>query len=233
MPRTITALLVAALAGAGVAAAIERPPNLEDAIRAQERRTGSRPGDAGALNDLGNLLALAGETERAEEVYRRALEITPEEAILHYNLGLLLRQSGRPKAALRELKRGVKLDPNDPWAHYQLGALLEEERQRSKAIHHFTRAFVLEPELAQLDVNPQLLDSRLVTHALTLAYVERVASLESAPRQYEHPKRITRLLIPEARSRPAAGEATTEPAAEPEPRRRPKSKKKKNPTGAP
>lgn len=226
MRRTITALLVAALAGAGLAAAVERPPNLDDAIRAQERLAGARPNDAGVLNDLGNLLALAGLTERAEEAYRRALEILPDEATLHYNLGLLLRQTGHNKAALRALKRVVELDPSDAWGHYQLAVLLEERRSRSKAIHHFTQAFLLEPKLAELEVNPQLLDSRLVSHALTIAYVERVGKLENAPRQYEHPKRITRLLVPEARRTPAGGETSEETEGEPRKPRR-KSKKKK------
>ncbi len=222
MRRTITALLVAALAGAGLAAAVQ-PHNLDDAIRAQERLVAARPNDSGVLNDMGNLLALAGLTERAEEAYRRALELAPETAIVHYNLGLLLRQIGRERAALRSLKRVVELDPSDPWGHYQLAAVLEERGERSRALHHFSRAFVLEPELAQLEANPQLLDSKLVSHALTIAYVERAAMIESAPRQYEQPRRITRLLVPEARR----SSASEEPSAETtEPERRPRKKKR-------
>ena len=39
---------------------LDRPQHLDSAIQAQERRVAARPADALALNDLGNLLTLAG-----------------------------------------------------------------------------------------------------------------------------------------------------------------------------
>lgn len=208
MRRTILGFLVASLTSAGLVSALDQPRHLGAAIRSQERLTSNRPFNAGAFNDLGNLLTLAGDLERAEEAYRRALEIAPENAVVHYNLGLLLRQTGHSKGALRELKQVVELDSSDAWGHYQLGVLLEERRRNSKAVQHFAQAFILEPELAVLEVNPQLLDSKLLSRSLTLAYTERVARLGTAPRQYQQPKRITRLLVPETKrtSTTTAGE---------------------------
>ncbi len=206
MRRIITGFLIAMLVTASLAAAIDVPHNLGAAIKAQKRMINSRPNDARALNDLGNLLTLAGRKEEAEDAYRRALEIAPESPTIHYNLGLLLRQMGRPRAALDELRRAVELDAGDAWSHYQLGVLLEERRKTNRAVRHYKQAFLIEPELAELSVNPQLIDSRLITRALTLAYEERVASLETAPRQYEQPERITRLLVPESKEKREEGE---------------------------
>lgn len=230
MRRMTLALLVAFSTASGLAAA-DQPRHLEDAIRAQERLAGARPGDVRVLNDLGNLLALADRTERAEEVYRRALEIAPDEPTLHYNLGLLMSQTGRARAAMEALQRVVEIDPQDAWGHYQLATLLEQRGKRSKAIHHFAQAFLIDPTLAELEVNPQLLDSRLVSPALTLAYTERAATLEAAPRQYQQPKRITRLLVPEARRKPTQTGDEADAGEEPPAER--KQRKKKKSTGAP
>lgn len=214
MRSTITTFLIALLAGAGAAAAQEQPTHLKDAIKLQKRMANSRPDDPGVLNDLGNLLTLAGASEEAEEVYRQALVIAPDEAATHYNLALLLRLEGRERAALRQLEKAVKLDPDDAWGQYQLGVLLEERRKRNRATHHFARAFILDPALAQFESNPQLLDSRLTTRAMMEAYQERIARFEMAPRRYAQPKRITRLLVPEVRDTAAAvsdgSEATVE-----------------------
>ncbi len=204
----LTALLVAS----GAAVALAQPQFLTDAIRAQKRAANARPNDPGVHNDLGNLLALTGDMEGAEEAYRHALALAPEEADAHYNLALLLRLEGREREALRALKRAVKLDPHDAWGHYQLGVLLEERRKNSKATHHYAEAFVLDAALADFESNPQVLDSRLTTRAMMVAYRERLARVEVAPRRYAQPKRITRLLVPEARR--SAGETETGEASE-------------------
>ena len=201
MRRAILGCTLVALISAGIAGA-DRPRHLDEAIAAQERLAQSRPANARALNDLGNLLTLAGELERAEEVYRGALEIAPDDPMIHYNLGLLLRLDGRSRGAIRHLKQAVKLDGQDAWSHFQLALLLEEQNKSSDAVRHFTDAFVIEPALTELEINPQLLDSRLVPRALTAAYTERSKSLELAPRRYRQPHRITGLLVPETQREP-------------------------------
>lgn len=237
MRRIILGFMVATLAGGGAVGAVDAPRHLDAAIRAQERRAAARPADARALNDLGNLLILDGQSERAEEAYRRALEISPDDPMLHYNLGLLLRQVGQHRAAIRELKQAVDLDSGDAWGHFQLAMLLEEKGRNTRAVDHFVQAFLIEPQLAELEVNPQLLNSRLVARALTVAYSERIANLENAPRQYRQPNRITRLLVPETKRRARAqeaggGEVETEAGvdeAAPDPRKRRKGKRKPQP----
>ena len=242
MRRIILGCILVALTSAGLAGA-DRPRRLDEAITAQERLTRTRPGDARAFNDLGNLLTLAGDLERAKDVYRMALELSPEDSMIHYNLGLLHRLAGRHRAAVRELKRAVKLDDGDAWGHFQLALLLEEKGRSSGAVAHYARAFLLQPELAELEVNPQLLDSRLVQRAMTVAYTERVASLEMAPRQYRQPNRITRLLVPESRRKPKgdaapaeeapaegeAGAAESEQETEPAAPKRPRGRRRANP----
>lgn len=180
------------------AADAETPGRLPEAIELQQKLIAARPGDAAALNDLGNLYDLAGETELAEEAYRQAIEIAPESSVVHYNLGLLLQRAGRSRQAEDALETVIKLDPDDAWGHYQLATLFEARRRKTKATRHYARAFLLAPELLELEHNPQLLDSRLVMRASMEAYLQRIAQLENAPRQYQQPDRITGLLVPES-----------------------------------
>lgn len=219
MRAKIVCILIAALIATGIAEALDRPRHLSDAIRSQRRIAKNRPNDPGAYNDLGNLLTLAGQREAAEEAYRHALSLAPEHADTHYNLALLLRLEGRNRSALDELKKAVSLDPKDAWGHYQLGVMLEERGKVSKATDHFARAFVLDGSLAEVESNPQVLDSRLTTRAMMVAYHERITQFEIAPRQYAQPKRITRLLVPEVvevvegqEAGEVAGEAEAPPA---------------------
>ena len=183
MRPTITALILTTLLGSGAASALDRPRHLNDAIRSQKRIASARPDSAGVLNDLGNLLTLAGRLEEAEEAYRQALAVAPDDSTTHYNLALMLRLDGRRRQAVRELERAVELDPDDAWGHYQLGVMLEEKDKSARAARHFARAFVLDPSLTEFENNPQLLDSDRTTRAMMRAYQDRVARAERAPRQ--------------------------------------------------
>ena len=55
------------------------PPNLYEALRAQQAEASLHPSDPEILNDLGNLLVLAGSLDQAEEAYRRSLELDPQQ----------------------------------------------------------------------------------------------------------------------------------------------------------
>lgn len=186
------------------------PPNLDRALQAQLELARQRPTDAGVFNDLGNLLRLAGRMSEAEEAYRRSLELDAEKVSAHYNLALLLARGGDVGGAVSELERVVELDPEHAWAQYQLGALLESKGAEAQALKAYVRAFSLNPELAFPEVNPQVIDNRLLTEALLLAHRTAPTSLQ-APNAYEDPSRIAHLLVPSVEE---AEEASPEAAAE-------------------
>jgi tetratricopeptide (TPR) repeat protein len=221
--RTITAFIAAAVTLTGWADADE-PRHLEDAIAEQQRLVSHRTNDAGAYNDLGNLLELDENFEAAEEAYRQALMIDPSYTAALYNLGLLLQQTGETKEAREALESVLELEPDHAWGHFQMGMILDGKKKFDRAAHHFTRAFVLEPELLEIGSNPQLLDTRLATvaRAALQAYAQRMERLEAAPRQYNQPDRITLLLVPEAGGSAGAQPPTAdsgsaaEPAVSPE-----------------
>jgi hypothetical protein len=216
--RSIPFLLVPCLAlAASVVANQPPPPNLPRAIDAQRALVADRPTDPAALNDLGNLLRLAGHLAEAEEAYRRAVAVDPQRATARFNLALLLQQRGAAGEALAELKQVLEIDPGHAWAHYQTGVLLERKGQKAAAIRAYAQAFALNPELAFPGVNPHVIENTLLTEALIRSY-SVAPPTPQAPNAYEDPGRIASLLVPPPAA-PAAAE-TPSPARQPTPEER-------------
>ncbi len=200
------ASLVAITAMAALAAA---PPNLGRAIEAQRRLAAERPQDAAVYNDLGNLLLLAHQPADAEAAYRRAVEIDPKKTSALFNLGLLLQQEGNPHESRLLYERVLEADPRHAWAHYQLGTLYERKGESSRAVREYAQAFALDPQLAFREVNPQIVENRLVTESLLRAY-QRESAAGEAPAIYDEPGHIRDLLV-----QPKEAPAETSPAAGP------------------
>ena len=189
---TLAVLLLLSLAAARSIAVA--PPGVAEAIRAQRSLLEAAPRSITLLNDLANLLALAGHAEEAEEVYRHALEVDPESVATHYNLALFHEEAGRRRLARRGFEKALKIAPDHAWSHYQLGYLAAEGGHRSKAIDYYVRAFALEPRLTMADFNPHILANDLATQALLIAHAtDSAAAL--APRIYRNPGRVRELLF--------------------------------------
>ena len=178
-----------------VAAVAAGPPNLGKAIEAQRRLATERPQDAGVFNDLGNLLLLANRPKEAEEAYRQAVELAPERVSALFNLGLVLQQRGELREAMDLYERVLKIQPEHAWAHYQVGTIQERRGNESRAVEEYAQAFALDPQLAFPEINPHVVENRLVTEAMLRAYREGYA-VPGAPPVYEEPGRIARLLVP-------------------------------------
>ncbi len=212
----LSALVLVALATlAAVAAA---PPNLAKTLESQRRLSTERPNDAGVFNDLGNLYQLAHKPAEAEAAYRRAVELDPERVSALFNLGLLLQEKGERREAVQLYKRAVKAEPRHAWAHYQLGTLYEAAGNEGNAIESYAQAFALDPQLAFPQVNPQIVDNKLVTQAMLRAYRSDYAPTQ-APKIYDEPGRIASLLVknPQAAPPAAKGAAPAPAGAAPTP----------------
>jgi Flp pilus assembly protein TadD len=205
LPRLRALSILTALAGilaAGALIAITAmtaiaavPPNLGKAVEAQKRLATGRPQDAAVFNDLGNLLVLARQPEEAEAAYRHAVELDAHRTSALFNLALLLQQKGKTAEAKQLYEKVLEVDPRHAWAHYQLGTLYEQKKDKSRAIREYSQSFALDPQLAFREVNPQIVENRLVTESLLLAYRRHSAASE-APAIYDEPGHIRDLLLP-------------------------------------
>lgn len=204
---SITLLALAAAAVVALRAPAVAPPDLDRALTAQQEQAARYPADPQVQNDLGNLLLLAGQTEAAEEAYRRALEVAPDMTPARYNLGLLLLQTERPKAALQELRRVVEAEPDNAWAHYQIGAIHDHQGAERKAVKHYGAAFRLDPQLGFPEVNPHVIQNEHVIQAMLLAYRGGPLAAQ-APKSYTQPGRIVSLMLPPTDDAVAPAQAT-------------------------
>ena len=193
-PRIASTSVAAALAALAFVAAQSAPRNLDRALAAQRALVAERPADAGAHNDLANLLAVAGDRRGAEAEYLQAIELAPEEPGPRFNYGLLLTASERRLPAFRQFREVVDLDPGHAWAHYQIGTIYDAWGLDRLARRAYARAFRIDPSLADARVNPGLIDNDETTAAMLRAWRGGVSD-SLAPREYSEGARIAGLLI--------------------------------------
>ncbi|HEX9737471.1 MAG TPA: tetratricopeptide repeat protein [Thermoanaerobaculia bacterium] len=194
--------LLASIAGPNLALA---PPDLTQALAAQEERVAGDPRDPVAWNDLGNLLVVVGRDAEAEQAYRQALDLAPGDPSVRFNLALLMQQDGRVKDAESELRQLLETDPRHAWAHYQLGVILAGRKDRADALDHYARALAYDPSLSFAENNPHIIDNPLFTEALLLSQRHGEPSASRVPRLYGEPERIVQLMLRQHEQTDAAG----------------------------
>jgi len=103
------------------------------------------PANAGAWNNLGNLLAGKGDFGGAIGDYKRALALAPAYAYAHYNLGKSLVATGRAGEAIPHYEDALRFRPEDPSIHFELGNALALEGRGPEATAQFREAVKLDP----------------------------------------------------------------------------------------
>ena len=79
----------------------------------QEDTPNSPIGVSGALNNEGVQLENAGQVNAALEKYRKAVELSPTQAVFRRNLAIALCRSGNWQEGIEQLRQVLKQDPND------------------------------------------------------------------------------------------------------------------------
>jgi tetratricopeptide (TPR) repeat protein len=103
------------------------------------------PGNAGAWNNLGAILAEHGDQAGAIANYRRALAVAPAFASAHFNLGNSLVATGHPGEAAGHYEQALRFQPLDPSIHVRYGNALALERRGYAAAAEYREALRLDP----------------------------------------------------------------------------------------
>lgn len=88
-----------------------------------------------------------GETDRAAQSYRRALQTLPDDADLHSGLGMALYRLGQPTDAIAHLQRACALAPQVARHWYNLAEALQPQAQTEAAIGALQQALAIDPGL--------------------------------------------------------------------------------------
>ncbi|HSE76617.1 MAG TPA: GNAT family N-acetyltransferase [Alphaproteobacteria bacterium] len=120
----------------------------------------------------------SGQTARAIEAYRKALNVDPDSVAAMLDLGNLLSVQGAWAEAQRLYQRAVLAKPDAPEAHYNLANALRHAGDGRNAIAHYMRALELRPVYpsAQFNLGQELWRAGEVEDAQ--AAYRRVMSLE-------------------------------------------------------
>ncbi len=96
---------------------------MDDAIVTLEEATRMYPDNVDLQTELLNAYQVTGQTDKAMDRYRAAVERDPDNELFRYNYGTLLTQTGDYDEALVQLQKAVELDPDYANAYFNLGAV--------------------------------------------------------------------------------------------------------------
>ncbi len=120
-----------------------------------------------------------GDLERAERLYRRALELDAHLAAAWTNLASLLEQRGARGEARTACEKALALDPEQPEARYNLANLLADVGESELAIAEYRRVVALCPEFADAHFNLALALARQGAAASARSHLARYLELDS------------------------------------------------------
>ena len=105
------------------------------------------------LNVSGSFYKSNNQLDTAVTKFKKALNLDPNYAEVHYNLGVTLRELGLIEEAIRSYKNAISIKNEYPNAHYNLGNALVINKKYDDAIKHFELAVVFNPKFAQAYYN--------------------------------------------------------------------------------
>ncbi len=94
----------------------------------------------------GNELLNKRDFAAAEEKYRQAVALSPEQEDLHYNLGIACARQGKVEEAKKHYEKALQLFPDYAEAQNNLGNLLLTQNRMDEAIALFRKAIQNAPE---------------------------------------------------------------------------------------
>lgn len=128
-------------------------------------------------NALGALLVEKGFPKDAEREFERAINSDSDFHPAWYNLGMVRAARGDELGARRAFGQTLDLKPGHAMALFQLGLIEEKRHHTDRAVDLYAKAFMINPALLDVEVNPRILDTRLIHRALLQNYHGKHARL--------------------------------------------------------
>lgn len=99
--------------------------------------------DAWAHIYLGNTLWAEGDSNDAEECFKKSVAVWPDESVPYWCLALFYEYENRPDDALKLYDQALRIDPEDPVANKAFGKYLLDTGQYEKARLYLRKALAL------------------------------------------------------------------------------------------
>ena len=132
----------------GLAYALERQGNAEEAIARYQQALAIRPGYAEVHNNLAKVFFDQGKLGESTAHCLAALETRPQYAEAHNNLASILLQQGKIDEALAHSRQALEIAPHYAEAHNNLANVLYQQGKIDEAIAHYRQALQTDPPRA-------------------------------------------------------------------------------------
>jgi predicted O-linked N-acetylglucosamine transferase (SPINDLY family) len=155
----------------------------------------AEPQHADAWHLLGVVAHQLGHSDIAIQLIGRAIALSGNQAMFHYNLGEAYRVSGKLGEAIESYRQALRIDPTDPKASNNVAGLLRSLGRAAEAVDGFRRAVELQPK--QVEVHSNL----LYTLNFDSAYDPPAVFAEHLAWAARHAEPLTALAAPHANDR--------------------------------
>ena len=103
------------------------------------------PSHAFNYNNLGAMYFLGGDMEKAEPLFRKALQINPFEPMANSNTGLVCMRTERPAEAEKYYLEEIRINPSYDNAYYNLGLLYYNHSRYEEGISQWEKTLTVNP----------------------------------------------------------------------------------------
>ncbi len=150
----------------------------DQAISTLESALAKSPNDAAVLVNLGNAYttrAAAGDSAKALAIYNKLIQLSPNNAVAHYNVGVLKMKSGEHGQAIPSFQAAARLvsGPEARFALNNLGFCHEKLGQWKEAASAYARASDLETTNGLYAKNAGMAYARINETELSTRYLAR------------------------------------------------------------
>ena len=159
-----------------LAVAREMAGDFAGSIRCYEAALALLPDEAEITNNLGRLAFRLGQTDVAEQLFRRHIARYPENPEGPNNLGCALRDQGRFDEAIEVLRTALMHNPGHAVVWNTLGTVMAEQGDMANARIFFEEALRLDPLLAKARYNRGNMNLALGDSAAALVDCEQALS---------------------------------------------------------
>lgn len=123
---------------------------MDDAIKEYEEALKIDPTYADVLSDYGTVMGYKGRWDLAADLFRRACEAKPNDALFAYNYALALRKLNQPEEYLKQMSLAYRLNPKDRGVLIALSDASSKMGDTTGSIRYLQEALTLYPENADL-----------------------------------------------------------------------------------
>ncbi|MBM3728829.1 MAG: tetratricopeptide repeat protein [Acidobacteria bacterium] len=195
----------------GSAALYLRHEMNDQAVAVLEKLAAKEPGDIQVKTDLGAAYAATSQPEKAEQMFRAALNLNPAFPPALVGIGSLALKEEKLEQAIPALEQAVKMVPASYEANYLLGAAYAQAGRTSDALPRLEAAREARPDDAEIHYRLARLYGDSGRAADLKAALARFSELKARTGHAAQTQREVKRLMDEAKSAIEKGEL--EPAA--------------------